>query len=157
VRVPGSSAYLAQGYYASMGFGVPGAIGAQIARGLRPLVLCGDGAFQMTGTEIAQAPRHGTNPIVIVMNNGGWGIFRPVAEREDLLTIPEWHYAKLAELWGGRGLLATTTDELHAALRSADACKSFVIIEVMIDPHDLSPVSRKYIAASASKGHKARR
>ena len=55
------------------------------------------------------------------------------------------------------GVDVVTTDELHAALRSADACKSFVIIEVMIDPHDLSPVSRKYIAASASKGHKARR
>jgi indolepyruvate decarboxylase len=150
--VPGSSAYLAQGYYASMGFGVPGAIGAQIARGLRPLVLCGDGAFQMTGMEIAQAPRHGTNPIVVVMNNGGWGIFRPVAEREDLLAVPEWCYARLAELWGGKGLQVTSADDLRAALRTAAACDSFVIIEVAIDTHDLSPVSRKYIAASARKG-----
>src|SRR6185503_17832967 len=49
VRVEGRTGYLAQGYYASMGFGVPGAIGAQIGTGKRPLVLCGDGAFQMTG------------------------------------------------------------------------------------------------------------
>lgn len=153
VRVPGSSAYLAQGYYASMGFGVPGAIGAQIARRLRPLVLCGDGAFQMTGPEIAQAPRHGTNPIVIVMNNRGWGIFRPVVEREDLLAVPNWPYAELAASWGGRGIRVDNAAGLRAALLTAAACDSFVIVEVMLDTHDFSPVSRKYIAASARKGH----
>jgi indolepyruvate decarboxylase len=151
VRVPGTSAYLAQGYYASMGFGVPGAIGAQLGRGLRPLVLCGDGAFQMTGPEIAQAPRHGCNPIVLVINNGGWGIFRPVAEREDLLTIPSWPYADLAEKWGGRGFRVATSTELRAALPAAAARDSFVIIEVLLDTRDLSPVSRKYIAASTRK------
>jgi indolepyruvate decarboxylase len=134
VRVPGSSAYLAQGYYASMGFGVPGAIGAQIARRLRPLVLCGDGAFQMTGPEIAQAPRHGANPIVIVMNNGGWGIFRPVVEREDLLTVPNWPYAQLAAPWGfawwspPMGLCGVTQPPAR-----------FFVISVMIDTHDFSP------------------
>ncbi|HZR47062.1 MAG TPA: thiamine pyrophosphate-binding protein, partial [Candidatus Manganitrophaceae bacterium] len=80
----GSSIYLAQGYYASMGFAVPGGLGAQIGTGLRPLILCGDGAFQMTGHEISQAPRHGLNPIVLLLNNKGWGIFRPIAERETL-------------------------------------------------------------------------
>src|SRR5207237_182611 len=79
VRVERDGGYLAQGYYASMGFGVPGALGAEIATGLRPLVLCGDGAFQMTGPEIAHAPRYGLKPIVLLINNGGWQIFRPVA------------------------------------------------------------------------------
>jgi indolepyruvate decarboxylase len=157
VRVPGSSAYLAQGYYASMGFGVPGAIGAQIARRLRPLVLCGDGAFQMTGPEIAQAPRYGANPIVVVMNNGGWGIFRPVVEREDLLTVPPWPYAQLAVAWGGMGIQVSSAAELRAALLAAASCDSFAVIEVMLDTHDFSPVSRKYIAASARKGRRARR
>ncbi len=157
IRVPGSSVYLAQGYYASMGFGVPGAIGAQIARRLRPLILCGDGAFQMTGPEIAQAPRYRTNPIVIVMNNGGWGIFRPVVEREDLLTVPPWPYARLAAPWGGVGMQVTNPVELRSALRGAAASESFVIIEVMLDTHDFSPVSRKYIAASARKGRRTRR
>jgi len=70
VRVERDGGYLAQGYYASMGFGVPGALGAEIATGLRPLVLCGDGAFQMTGPEIAHAPRYGLKPIVLLINNG---------------------------------------------------------------------------------------
>lgn len=149
VRVSGSSAYLAQGYYASMGFGVPGAIGAQIANRLRPLVLCGDGAFQMTGPEIAQAPHHGCNPIVLVVNNGGWEIFRPIAERPELLTVPAWPYAQLADAWGGKGFKVETAPELRDALAAAERCAAFVIIEVMVSPHDLSPVTRKYIAGAA--------
>ncbi|HEY3305968.1 MAG TPA: thiamine pyrophosphate-dependent enzyme [Candidatus Binatia bacterium] len=44
-----------------MGFAVPGALGAQIGTGLRPLILTGDGDFQMTGVEIAHALRYKTS------------------------------------------------------------------------------------------------
>jgi indolepyruvate decarboxylase len=152
VRVERGGGYLAQGYYASMGFGVPGALGAQIGIGARPLVLSGDGAFQMTGPEIAQAPRHGLNPIVLVLNNGGWQIFRPVVSRTELLEVPAWPYARLGEDWGGRGFRVSRPDELRAALAEAARIESFVVIEALIDPDDLSPVSRKYIAASARRG-----
>jgi indolepyruvate decarboxylase len=152
VRVERGGGYLAQGYYASMGFGVPGALGAQIGTGARPLVLCGDGAFQMTGPEIAQAPRYGLNPIVLVVNNGGWQIFRPVVARPDLLTLPPWPYARLAEEWGGRGLRVESVAELRDALAEAAAVDSFVLIEACTRPDDLSPVSRKYIGASARRG-----
>jgi indolepyruvate decarboxylase len=151
VRVERGGGYLAQGYYASMGFGVPGALGAELGSGRRPIVLCGDGAFQMTGPEIAQAPRHGLRPIVILMNNGGWGIFRPIAERQDLLTIPNWPYAELARAWGGEGYIASTVGEFRDALAAAERATSFVIIETRVDPYDLSPVSKKYIEASARK------
>jgi indolepyruvate decarboxylase len=157
VRVPGDCAYLAQGYYASMGFGVPGALGAQIATGRRPLVLCGDGAFQMTGTEIAHAPRYGCNPIVVVINNGGWEIFRPVAERADLLSIPYWPYAELAQGWGGMGIKVETAPQLRQALVDADRCDSFVVIEVLVDAEDHSPVTAKYIAGAARRGQPQRR
>jgi indolepyruvate decarboxylase len=152
VRIGRGGGYLAQGYYASMGFGVPGALGCEIGSGKRPIVLCGDGAFQMTGPEIAQAPRYGLRPIVIVVNNGGWGIFRPIAEREDLLAIPNWPYAELARAWGGAGFVAATPREFRDALTAAERAQSFTVIETRIDPHDLSPVSRKYIRASARKG-----
>ena len=59
VRVPGGGLYLAQGFYASMGFAVPAALGTQVGCGVRPLVLSGDGAFQMTGPEISHAPMIG--------------------------------------------------------------------------------------------------
>ncbi len=152
VRVERGGGYLAQGYYASMGFGVPGALGAQLGTGARPLILSGDGAFQMTGPEIAQAPRYGLSPIVLLINNGGWQIFRPVVRRPDLLDVPPWPYARLAEDWGGRGFRVSRPEELRAALAEAARCPSFVLIEALISPDDLSPVSRKYIAASVRRG-----
>ncbi|HYR97196.1 MAG TPA: thiamine pyrophosphate-binding protein [Candidatus Binatus sp.] len=152
VRVERGGGYLAQGYYASMGFGVPGALGAQIGTGARPLVLCGDGAFQMTGPEIAQAPRHGLNPVVLVINNGGWQIFRPVMKHHELLDVPKWPYARLADDWGGRGFYVERVDELRAALSEAPRSDTFVVIEAIVSPDDLSPVSRKYIEASARHG-----
>jgi len=151
VRVGRGGAYLAQGYYASMGFGVPGALGAELGTGQRPIVLCGDGAFQMTGCEIAQAPRYGLRPIVILMNNGGWGIFRPITERQDLLAVPNWPYAELARAWGGAGFVAETVGEFRDALAAAAAAPSFALIETRVDPYDLSPVSKKYIEASARR------
>ena len=151
VRVPHSNAYLAQGFYASMGFAVPAALGAQLGSGLRPLVLCGDGGFQMTGPEVSHAPAKGANPIVIVVNNGGWGIFRPIAERRDLLEIPPWPYAQLARDWGGAGFEARNLDELRNALEAADKLKSFAIIDVRVERDDLSPITVKYIRAAAKR------
>jgi len=156
VRVGRAGGYLAQGFYASMGFGVPGALGAQLGAGVRPLVLAGDGAFQMTGPEIAQAPRYGLNPIVVVINNGGWQIFRPVVRRTALLDLPPWPYAELARAWGGRGFRVDSAIALRAALAEAARSRSFVLIEARVMPDDLSPVSRKYIQASARHGRWAR-
>jgi indolepyruvate decarboxylase len=151
VRVPAPGLYFAQGYYASMGFGVPAALGAQIGTGIRPLVLCGDGAFQMTGMEISHAPRLGLSPIVVVLNNAGWGIFRPVSPRPELLRLPIWPYAELAQGLGGVGFRVESAAELRDALRAAHEVKEFALIEARIAEDDLSPVSRRYIQASARK------
>jgi indolepyruvate decarboxylase len=152
LRLRADGLYLGQGYYASMGFAVPAAMGAQIGRGRRPLVLCGDGGFQMTGPEISHAPKLGLSPVVVLVNNGGWGIFRPVSPRQDLLDIPPWPYAALARAWGGIGVQAHNRDELKTALRNAHGADGFVVIECLVPPTDISPVSRRYIRASVRKG-----
>lgn len=151
IKVGDDGLYLAQGFYASMGFAVPGALGAQIGTGLRPLILCGDGGFQMTGGEIAHAPRYKLNPIIVLLNNGGWGIFRPIAKRQDLLALPSWRYSELARLWGGIGFRVETVTELRDALAEAAKSPAFVIIEATIGHRDLSPLTVKYIRASAKK------
>jgi indolepyruvate decarboxylase len=160
LRLQGGGLYFAQGYYASMGFAVPASLGAQIGTGVRPLVLCGDGGFQMTGPEISHAPARGLSPVVVLLNNSGWQIFRPVSPREDLLSLPNWPYAELAQAWGGVGFRAETRVELREALRAAHEVREFVLIECRLAPEDLSPVTRRYIRASARRagtGKTARR
>jgi indolepyruvate decarboxylase len=134
---------------------VPAALGAQIGTGRRPLVLCGDGGFQMTGAEISHAPSRGLSPIIVLVNNSGWGIFRPVSPRQDLLDIPAWPYAELAQEWGGVGFRAETAAELREALRAAHELHEFAIVECVVPRTDISPVSRRYIRASARKGRRA--
>jgi len=151
LRVPGDRLYLAQGYYASMGFAVPAAMGLQIGTGRRPLVLCGDGGFQMTGPDIAHAPRLRLSPLVVLVNNGGWGIFRPVTPSKEMLDLPSWPYAEFAKGWGGAGFTAHTAAELHEALRAAHELNEFVLVECRLPEDDLSPISRRYIRASAKK------
>ena len=156
-RVFGKGIYLAQSYYASMGFAVPAAMGAEIGTGRRPLVLCGAGGFQMTGPEISHAPERGLAPIVVLVNNAGWGIFRPVTPRKELLDIPPWPYAELARVWGGVGIRVETRQELREALGAAHDAKCFAIVECIVPPDDSSPVSRRYIRASARKSRATRR
>jgi len=133
--------FLGPAYYASMGFAIPAAIGAEIAdRALRPLVLVGDGAFQMTGTELATAVRNGLRPIVLVLNNAGYGTERHMQDGpyNDVLV---WNYAKIPELLGaGAGWVVHTEGELETALTQAAAnMESFSIIDIHLAMLDRSP------------------
>jgi TPP-dependent 2-oxoacid decarboxylase len=132
--------FLGPAYYASMGFAVPAAIGAEIANpNLRPLVLVGDGAFQMTGMELSTAVRHGLRPIVIVLNNGGYGTERQMQDGpyNDVL---DWNYSRIPDVLGsGKGFVAGTEEELENALTAAANTESFSLIEVRLDPLDRSP------------------
>jgi indolepyruvate decarboxylase len=135
------AAFLSPAYYTSMGFAVPGAIGAQLARpDLRPLVLVGDGAFQMTGLELTTAARFGLNPIVIVLNNAGYGTERPMTDGA-FNDILDWRYHRLPELLGcGRGYEIRTETEFDQALEDARRNDGeFALLEVHLDPEDHSP------------------
>ncbi|MDB6021491.1 MAG: thiamine pyrophosphate dependent decarboxylase, pyruvate decarboxylase, partial [Pedosphaera sp.] len=137
--------FLGPAYYASMGFAVPASIGAQLANPKsRPLVLVGDGAFQMTGLELSTVARYGLNPIVIVLNNFGYGTERQMQDGayNDVLL---WHYSKLPELLGaGRGFLVRTEAELESALREAKKhVQSFCLLDVQLDPQDRSPALQR--------------
>lgn len=136
----------APGYYATMGFGVPAGLGIQATTGLRPLILVGDGAFQMTGWELGNCRRYGWDPIVIVFNNASWEMLRMFQPESGFNTLDEWRFAELAAALGGHGTRVRTRRELHAALAAAHARRGrFTLIEAMIAPGRLSDTLRRYV------------
>ncbi len=133
--------FLSPAYYTSMGFAIPASVGVQVAdQNLRPLVLVGDGAFQMTCLELSTAVRHGFNPIVVVLNNKGYSTERFLQEGpfNDILN---WEYHRMPDLLGGGwGFEVRTEGDLDKALNAAIANKdNFSIINVHLQPDDISP------------------
>ncbi len=123
-----------------MGFAVPAAVGAQIGnRDVRPLVFVGDGAFQMTGHELATVARLGLNPIVIVMNNKGYTTERMIREGP-YNDIHDWAYHLRPQIVRtGWGCEVRTEGELEEALTTARTnTQSFSILNLHLDPNDHS-------------------
>lgn len=117
-----STDFLSPAYYTSMGFSVPAALGACTARpDDRVVVLCGDGAFQMTGQEISTLVRRGASPILIVLDNHGYGTERMLQKGDWVYNeINPWRYARLTEVYGGgRGYEIDNEGQLVAALDAA--------------------------------------
>ena len=141
------TALTAPGYYASMGYGVPAGLGLQAATGERPLVLVGDGAFQMTGWELGNCARYGFDPIVIVFNNASWEMLRTFQPESRFNDLPEWRFADAAAALGGDGTRVTTRGELAAALARAQATRGrFQLIEAMIPRGVLSDTLARFVA-----------
>ncbi len=133
--------FISPAYYTSMGFAVPGAVGVAFARpDLRQLVVVGDGAFQMTGTELSTIARHGFNPIVVVLNNRTYGTEDAIL-RGPFNQLHEWQYHRVPELLGkGWGCEVRTERELDTAIKTALANKAgFSLLNVHLDPNDHSP------------------
>ena len=146
--------FIAPAYYATMGFAVPAALGAQIASRRRPLVLVGDGAFQMTGPEISHAPQYGCNPVIVLFNNARWEMLQAFFPDATYNTTVPWPFAKLAELWGGRGFNARTPRELRDALHAAWEDGAFALIDVALESGDISPILRGFVKAFKERVYK---
>ncbi|MFO1092646.1 MAG: thiamine pyrophosphate-binding protein [Planctomycetaceae bacterium] len=144
--------FISPAYYTSMGFAIPAAIGVQIAnKGLRPLVVVGDGAFQMTSMELSTAVRHKLNPIVVVLNNKGYTTERFLQEGP-FNDIQNWNYHRLPDLLGGGwGFEVHTMGDLKQSMQAALAHRdAFSILNVHLDKLDVSPALQR-LAARLSK------
>ena len=117
--------YVANRGFASIGYGLPGAIGAKLAAPDRPVVaLTGDGGFNMSLGELETAKRSGANVVVIVVNNAASGyvkalqhaVFGGRFQSSDLL---EMDYAAIARAMGCNGQRIEDPAELGTALDAA--------------------------------------
>jgi indolepyruvate decarboxylase len=141
----GRTEFLAPAYYTSMGFAVPAALGVQVARPeMRTVAIVGDGAFQMTGMELSTIIRRGLDPVVIVLDNEGYGTER-FLHPGDFNDINPWKYHRLPEvLGGGTGYEVTTGGEFDQALEAAWADTSGMsLIQVHLSKDDCSIALRR--------------
>jgi TPP-dependent 2-oxoacid decarboxylase len=153
--IHGKTEFLSPAYYASMGFAVPASIGVQLAnRTLRPLVIVGDGAFQMTGMEISTANKYNLNPIVIVLNNGIY-LTEQLMLDGPFNNLQPWQYSKIPQVIGeGRGFSIDTEDQFNDAISKAlSFSETFSILDVHLDENDKSAALERFTKNIAKRFH----
>jgi indolepyruvate decarboxylase len=136
--------FLAPGYYATMGFAVPGALGAGIAQpARRPFIIVGDGAFQMTGCELATIAAQKIKAIVLLLNNSSYMMLESLDQSRPYYALKSWDYAGFARTLGCSAERVTSREQLNAALDRAQSSECPYLIEAVISKDDPSPVMRR--------------
>ena len=129
----------------AMGYGVPAAIAAKLARPERMVVcLAGDGDFLMTGQELATAVQYDAPIIVIVVNNGIYGTIRMHQEKHYPgrvigTDIRNPHFAAFARAFDAVGEIVEDTAQFGPAFDKCVASGKTAVIEVRIDPQAITP------------------
>ncbi|MDQ4121284.1 MAG: biosynthetic-type acetolactate synthase large subunit [Acidobacteriota bacterium] len=134
-----SRQWLTSGGLGTMGFGLPAAMGAQLACPNEKVVaVVGDGGFQMTNQEIITAVQYNIPLKVLIMNNSCLGMVRQWQEmfydraysEIDLSVSPD--FVKLADAYGAKGLRATKPSELTAVLEEGLSGDDVVIMDIVV-------------------------
>lgn len=139
--------FVADRGFASIGYGLPGALGAQLADPARPVVaLTGDGGFNMSLGELETARRAGAACTVVVVNNAASGYVKALQHAMfgayQSADLVEMDYAAIARDFGCHGIRVAAPDALAAALAEAIAVRdrpSVVDVVVTRDPAKMLP------------------
>ena len=142
--------FLSPAYYTSMGFSIPAALGAATARPKhRVVVLVGDGAFQMTGQELSTLIANGHAPVIILLDNHGYGTERYLHAGDwKYNEINPWNYCELLKVYGGGvGHHVSTEGEFENALEVAwkDPSQTHMIQAKLLE-NDASQTLKKLAA-----------
>ena len=126
-----------------MGFGLPAAVGAQLACPDAAVVaVVGDGGFQMTNQELATAVQYNLPVKILIMNNGYLGMVRQWQEmfydrtysEVDISVAPD--FVKLAEAYGAAAFRATKPEELSEAISAALLHPGVAVIDVVVSKEE---------------------
>jgi acetolactate synthase-1/2/3 large subunit len=123
---------------ATMGAGLPSAMTAALVHpGRRVMAVCGDGGFMMNSQELETAVRMGLDLIVLVLNDGSYGMIRWKQAIED---FPDWglefgnpDFVAYAEAYGAHGHRISETDELRPLMESCLRDGGTHVIDVPVD------------------------
>ncbi len=146
------NAFLGSAFYTSMGTSIPGALGAGFANpDSRIVVIVGDGAFQMSCTELSTIVANKLNPIIFILNNHGYTTERFLLDG-DFNDIPDWNYHKFVDIiGGGKGAMVETESELESVVDEALNSKEVFLINVSLDSYDVSNALERMTSGLAKK------
>ena len=135
--------FITSGGLGCMGFGLPAAIGAQIACPDKVVVdIAGDGSIQMNIQEMATAVQYGLPIKIVILNNGCLGMVRQWQElfydRRYSSTCMNHapDFVKLAEAYGAVGLRATRPEEVEPVLAQGLAERRPVIMDFVVEAEE---------------------
>ena len=150
MRLPDGVAMESQTLWSSIGWGTPAALGCALADPERRVVLVtGDGAHQLTVQELGVMGVAGVNPVVIVLNNGLYGVEALISETGHAYNdLPPWRYAELPaalgckDWWCGR---VGSVAELDQAFKAINAHQGAAYLEVLIPAEESQPLAEDVI------------
>ncbi|MBI5063216.1 MAG: biosynthetic-type acetolactate synthase large subunit, partial [Desulfatitalea sp.] len=135
--------WITSGGLGTMGFGLPAAIGAQVAFPDKVVVdIAGDGSIQMNIQEMATAVQYGLPVKIVILNNRCLGMVRQwqqlFYDKRYSHTIMDHapDFVKLAEAYGATGLRATRPDEVEMVLAKGLAAPGPVIMEFVVESEE---------------------
>ncbi|MDR6788674.1 acetolactate synthase-1/2/3 large subunit [Sphingomonas sp. BE138] len=131
----------------AMGYGLPAAIAAALRRPGRSVVaVAGDGDFLMNGQELATAVQHGTDLLVVVVDNGTYGTIRMHQEREypgrpaaTRLHNPD--FAALARAYGATAETVSRTEDFAPALDRLLGVTGVRLLHCLTDIEQITPAT----------------
>ena len=133
---------ITSGGLGTMGFGVPAAIGAKMARpDAEVWAIVGDGGFQMTQAELSTAAQEGIKINVAIINNGYLGMVRQWQEffyerRYAATPLRSPDFVKLADAHGLLGLRVEKRSEVHDIVQQARHAEGTVLIDFRVEQED---------------------
>lgn len=139
------NSFIGPAFYLSMGFAIPAGLGANLAIGkdVRPIIVVGDGAFQMSCNEISTMLRYGLKPLIFVVNNHGYTTERFIMEGE-FNNILDWHYENVTKLMGGGlGFEVENECQLEDAVKQSLSSNTLAVINCLFDQREASPALKK--------------
>ncbi len=146
-QTPGRSFVPDRGF-ASIGYGLPAAIGARLGAPDRPVVaVTGDGGFNMTLGELETARRLGLSITLVVVNNAASGYVKALQhlmygdDAYQSSDLSETDYARTADALGCLGIRVENPDDLGDAFSQAFAADGPAVIDIIVtrDPADMLP------------------
>ncbi|MBF0408843.1 MAG: thiamine pyrophosphate-binding protein [Candidatus Riflebacteria bacterium] len=138
--------------FSPMGYSIPASIGAKLAVPDKPVVaICGDGGFMMHGLEVATAVNYNIPVIWVIMNDSRMNMIYQGESLQNKKGTENYcfkpvDFSLIAKGMGAEGIRVEKPEEIIPAVKHALDIKKPAVLDVIIDPDELSPIKERILA-----------